>query len=365
MSITDKHNVAKNKICVVNPNYYQSSGVTHVIKRLYQGFQDFYPNDFDFCFVDCLYGSECSEATWIENGCYFSFKLMSNNPFVVTVELFRFIKWVRQNKFDVIHVHHRRLLALLNVILIFTSSRIVYTGHVMYANNVLFKLLAWNDSCAISTAVGDNLKSTTRSKRVTFVGNPVNFPAKPQTITIDDVKDCAVSIGRLVPIKGHCFIIEAFYLLKLRGINKKLIIVGEGPEEGRLNKLIATYGLEDSISLVGYTDDVAPFISNALFAILHSSTEGLALVIVEAAAMARATLMTGIEGTRETVPPDSVLPNLVSFGDVETLADYLEKWFQQPSIVVEEGEKFFRYLYEKHSTRNVVSRYRDEYVRVP
>lgn len=351
------------KICVINPNYYQSSGVTKVISRLYQGFQQFYPNDFIFSFVDCLHGSEISETPWLKNADYCVFKLMSTNPFVAIIESIRFLKWLQQEKFDVIHVHHRRLLVIINIITSFHPIRVVYTSHLVYSANFLFKLLIRNDICAISDAVVKNLENTTNSGRITFTGNPVDFPDEQPAFEINDVKDCAISIGRLVPIKGHRFIVEAFHLLKLRGIHKKLLIVGEGSGESHLRKLITEYGLEDSVTLVGYSEDVGLFINKALFAILHSSIEGLGLVVIEAAAMGRPSLITDIDGPRETIPPEAMLPNLLNFGDVDALANCLEIWFQQPQVVAEDGGKFFRYLQTKHATEYVVSRYRDEYLR--
>ncbi len=352
------------KICVVNPNYYQSSGVTKVIVKIYQGLNNNYPGEFGFYFIDCLYGSEVSKTPWLEKGSYKSLRLMSNNPLLLATEATRFLKWVKQEKINIIHIHHRRLLVIINFLLFFSKTKVVYTSHLNYSYNFFFKQLIRNDTYGISESVINNLQETTNSKLIKFVGNPIDFPLVPPSIDLETVQDYAITIGRLVPIKGHRYIIEAFRILKSRGVNKKLLILGEGPEERNIRDLINLYDLNESIEIIGYTDNVNHYINKALFCILHSSIEGLGLVVVEAAALGRPSIVTDIDGPRETVPPDSLLPNLQKFGDTEALANNLEQWFKQPTVVEKEGEKFFNHLKEKFSTPNVIKRYYEEYSKV-
>lgn len=352
------------RICVINPNYYQSSGVTKVIHTIYNKMNTFYPNKLDFYFIDCQYGTEKSNISWISKEKYKIIKLMTNNPIQIIVEAFRLVRFIKDNNIDIIHVHHRRLLVIINFILSFYPIEILYTSHLNYSYNFFFKYLIHNRTLAISESVARNIINTTHSKNIDLVGNPVDFPNHPPEVELSLVKDFAISIGRLVPIKGHKEIIEAYKILKQKGFNKKLLIVGEGSEENNLRQLINEYDLANNVILVGYNDNVSSYIEKSLFAILHSSIEGLPMVIIEAAAQGRATLVSDIDGCRETVPKDASLKNLVSFGDVNSLASAIEEWFKDPEKTAIEGKKFYFFLKDKFSSESVIKRYYEQYTRI-
>ena len=49
-------------VCVVNPNYYRSSGVTVSIRRIYEHLP---AAEITQYFVDCGYGNETAETSWM------------------------------------------------------------------------------------------------------------------------------------------------------------------------------------------------------------------------------------------------------------------------------------------------------------
>jgi glycosyltransferase involved in cell wall biosynthesis len=91
-----------------------------------------------------------------------------------------------------------------------------------------------------------------------------------------------VSIGRLVAVKRHDLLIEAFALSGLADLGWELSIYGDGPLAGQLKTQIAGYGLTQSVFLQGVTDDVSEALSGAYMFVTCSEMEGFGLAVAEA-----------------------------------------------------------------------------------
>ena len=105
-------------------------------------------------------------------------------------------------------------------------------------------------------------------------------------ISPDDI--LILTLTRLVERKGVAHLIQA-----LAGLpdNYRLIIVGEGPDRGRLETMIRELGLSGRAVLTGFVDDVEPYYRAAdLFALASyedqasGDVEGFGIVLLEAQA---------------------------------------------------------------------------------
>lgn len=91
-----------------------------------------------------------------------------------------------------------------------------------------------------------------------------------------------LSIGRLHPQKGFDMAIEAASILKKNGVNFCWYIIGEGPLRENLEKLIAEYGVENEVLLLGTRNNPYPYIKNCEFLVQSSRYEGKSVVLDEA-----------------------------------------------------------------------------------
>lgn len=92
-----------------------------------------------------------------------------------------------------------------------------------------------------------------------------------------------LAVGRLSPrTKGFDILIKGFAIFAQHNKNWTLDIVGEGPEEGLLRKLIAGNGLEERVKLHPFTKEIQTHYAAASVFILSSRWEGLPLVLAEA-----------------------------------------------------------------------------------
>ncbi len=108
-----------------------------------------------------------------------------------------------------------------------------------------------------------------------------------------------VSVGALIPRKGHALTIEA--LTRLPGWS--LLIAGEGPERGRLQALAAQLGAADRVRLLGSLPhaELAGLYSAADLSVLSSEREGWANVLLESMACGTAVVASPIPGNPEVV----------------------------------------------------------------
>jgi len=61
-----------------------------------------------------------------------------------------------------------------------------------------------------------------------------------------------LGVGRLAGVKQFDRLVTAFAVACSRGLQARLVIAGGGPERTNLERLIATYGVQDRVILAGY-----------------------------------------------------------------------------------------------------------------
>lgn len=96
---------------------------------------------------------------------------------------------------------------------------------------------------------------------------------------------CAV--GRLFPEKRFDLLIKIHKNIIDKGILHDLVIVGEGKEREKLEKIIVGMNIEKTVHMVGFKDNPYPYIKNSLFTVCSSETEGLHVVSMESLILGR------------------------------------------------------------------------------
>ena len=90
-----------------------------------------------------------------------------------------------------------------------------------------------------------------------------------------------INVGRLNEQKAQDNLIKAFYLLKKKMSNAKLVILGKGPLESKLQKLIKKLELEGEVFLLGFNKNPFKFIYRSKVFALTSLYEGFPMCIPE------------------------------------------------------------------------------------
>jgi colanic acid/amylovoran biosynthesis glycosyltransferase len=160
-----------------------------------------------------------------------------------------------------------------------------------------------------------------------------------------------VCVGRLCEEKGQLVLIEAAACLVAKCIPFQLVLAGDGPMRGELEKLIAKYELGRQIRITGWisSSDVRDEILAARALILPSFAEGLPVVIMEAMALRRPVITTYVAGI-----PELVRANedgwLIPAGSVDDLVTAMEECLgTSPENLQRIGNAAHRRVTARHS----------------
>lgn len=124
------------------------------------------------------------------------------------------------------------------------------------------------------------------------------------------------TLGRLSAEKNLPLFIEMAAALAGRHPRARFVIVGDGPERGRLEELARETSLGERLLFTGARTDVPAVLGAMDIFVLPSSTEGLPNAVMEAMAAALPVVATRVGGTREILE-EGVQGLLVDPGDLE------------------------------------------------
>ena len=95
-------------------------------------------------------------------------------------------------------------------------------------------------------------------------------------------KRYVVSIGRLSNQKNFIFLIKNFKKILEKNPDIYLVILGEGEDRDYLERFIKDQNLDKSVFLLGFQENIYPFLNSSLFFVLTSNWEDPGFVILEA-----------------------------------------------------------------------------------
>ena len=146
-----------------------------------------------------------------------------------------------------------------------------------------------------------------------------------------------LSVGRLVPEKGHTILLHAARHLDDMGVPVHLTIAGDGPYREALEKEASAIGVSATFLGPVSQDAVPELLADADVFCLPSFAEGLPVVLMEAMASALPVVTTRIAGIQELVE-DNVSGFVIAPGRDDLLAEALAEIARDPERARRMGE---------------------------
>jgi glycosyltransferase involved in cell wall biosynthesis len=141
--------------------------------------------------------------------------------------------------------------------------------------------------------------------------NSVDYRFGPQQLVI---------VGRIEPIKGHQYLLQAMPAIIEIFPMVKLLVIGNGTQKELLQKQAMDSGISESVLFLGFQQNPADYISNSDVIIVPSLFEPFGLVYIEAFALKTPVVAFDVPASNEIIS-DNETGMLVPAMDSKALAD--------------------------------------------
>lgn len=236
----------------------------------------------------------------------------------------RFADVVRDGGFDLVHVHSPVAASAARVALP-PEVPIVYTEHNLWGRyhpaTYLANLVTYPRNTHVF-AVSNHVRASIRYPA------PLRFRRMPPVETlyhgidhgvvrrgaVHDGVRAELGVPEGVPLigtvanfkahKGHTYLIEAAEIVRREMPEARFVLVGVGREEGQVRQLIRDRGLENTVVMAGFREDVPRVVAACEVFALASLQEGLSIALIEAMALGKPAVVTDVGGLPEVITHD-------------------------------------------------------------
>ena len=243
---------------------------------------------------------------------------------------------------DIVHSHGSKTTSIINSV-----RRFIKLRHVASVHGIKSKTKVYNKANRViagSQKIQDSLKTDS-----SLVENWWH-PSLPENI--NNTAEYVLAIGRLEPVKGFDLLIESWV-----NVNKKLLIVGDGPEHSKLNSLIDKHGLGDFITITPSVskEGLIEYYQKASLLIVSSRREGGPRVALEALYLHIPVISTNVGHMSQILPQEL----LAEPDNLESLKSLIDNWIDRSMS----QESIFEYVAQEYSidkaSNKVLSVYED------
>lgn len=167
------------------------------------------------------------------------------------------------------------------------------------------------------------------------------------------------AIGRLVPVKGHIYLLRAFAAIHRDFPDTHLAIIGEGKEEHSLREAASRLGISNRVHLLGWRTRAQQYVKAFDIWTMPSLREGLGLALLEGMCGRLPVIASDIPAMRPLV--DGAGGLAVPPANVEAIANALRQYLSlTPAALREKGGAAFAYVRAHHD----VADYRRAYLQL-
>jgi N-acetyl-alpha-D-glucosaminyl L-malate synthase BshA len=170
-------------------------------------------------------------------------------------------------------------------------------------------------------------------------------------------------VSNFRPVKRPVDCVEIFARVRARGVNARLVMVGDGSERGRSEHRARCLGLMEHCTFVGKQPRIVDYLSAADVLLLPSEQESFGLAALEAMACEVPVVASRVGGVPEVVT-DGETGCLSEVGDVDKMAADAARLLGDADLRRAMGRRARASAVARYSTDLVIPRYIEFYERV-
>ena len=170
-------------------------------------------------------------------------------------------------------------------------------------------------------------------------------------------------VGRLVPIKGHKYLVSAAKRIIKEFGSTVFVFVGDGYLEARLQRQAESLGVRKNIIFAGWRNDVIKILGLFDVLVLPSLNEGMGKVLIEGMALGKPIVASSVGGIIDLVKNgDNGI--LVPPRDSDALAEAILKLIRNKNLTQELGKNGKSKVYPEYDTFVMIRQIEDLYERL-
>ena len=301
------------------------------------------------------------------------------SPLVDLKGLFKLCRIIRQEKPDIVHTHTSKAGILGRLASFFARvPLVVHTphGHIFYGYYGKMKTKIFVLLEKLMASITDRIITLTEKEKqehIQFnVAKQDKFVVIPSGVRLENLlkergidnelkmnlgiplTDSIVgTVGRLVEIKGHKYLIDAARLVLDKIPEVTFVFVGDGHlMEGLINQAY-TLGIKEKVLFTGWRSDIPGLINIFDIFVLPSLNEGMGRVLVEAMAMGKPIVASNVAGILDLVK-DRVNGILFPQGDTDAMAEAIIKLLMDRESARDMGEEGKRRVYPAYDLSTMI-----------
>ena len=167
-------------------------------------------------------------------------------------------------------------------------------------------------------------------------------------------------VGRLVPIKGHKYLVSAAKRIIKEFGNTVFVFVGDGYLEARLQRQAESLGVRKNIIFAGWRNDVIKILGLFDVLVLPSLNEGMGKVLIEGMALGKPIVASSVGGIIDLVKNgDNGI--LVPPRDSDGLSDAILNLIRNKKLAQELGKNGKAKVYPEYDTTVMIRQIEDLY----
>ena len=241
-------------------------------------------------------------------------------------------KIIVEERVDIVHARSRVPAIIAFFAARHTRAKFITTAHGYYSKHIFSRVMGWGKFVIVASGViGRHMINDFKvpRERIRFIPRGVDLEKfRFKAIDINQKKsEYKIGvIGRITPIKGHAFFLQAVArVVRIFG-KVKILIVGDAPKDKpeykeELKALITKLGIEEYVEFTGSSYNIPKIMSEIDLLVLPSvGQEAFGRVIIEAGASGVPVIATRIGGIVDIVE-NKKTGILVKPGDIIELVD--------------------------------------------
>lgn len=211
-----------------------------------------------------------------------------------------------------------------------------------YTDEEIRKFFGFDKIMVISEHIQKDFENMARNeddkKRIVRIYNPLDTQeildkaGLPQDkYDFNTSEPVFISVGTVFPQKGFDRLLKVHKRLLEEGYKHRVLIVGDGYDFENVKQLKSNLGLDETATMLGFTDNPYPYFKQADYFILSSRYEGFPTVLYEAITLKKPIVATDVSGVREMLNDGEL--GLIVENSEEGIYQGMKKIMTNPDLV--------------------------------